>query len=58
MFLNRSKDELLVGQIYVDDVIFGAISSDLALSFTEKMKTEFEMSMVGKLIFFLGLQIR
>ena len=46
---------LLVAHIYVDDIVFGATFSDLALSFAEEMKIEFEMSMVGKLIFFLGL---
>ena len=46
---------LLVAQIYVDDIVFGATFSDLALSFVEEMQIEFEMSIVGKLIFFLGL---
>ena len=45
-------------QIYVDDIVFGATSSDLSLSFAEEMKIEFEMSMVGELSFFLGFQIR
>ena len=58
LFVNRSNDELLVDQIYVDDIVFGATSSDLSLSFAKEMKTEFEMSMVGELTFFLGLQIR
>ena len=59
LFINRSKDELLVAQIYIDDIIFGATSRDLALSFVyQEMKTEFETSMVGELTFFLRLQIR
>ena len=58
MFINRSKDELLEAQIYVDDLVFGAIFSNLALSFAKEMKTEFEMSMLSELTFFLGLQIR
>ena len=58
LFINRSKNELLVVEIYVDDIIFRATSSGFALSFAEEMKTEFEMSRVGELIFFLGLQIR
>ena len=58
LFINRSKDELLEAQIYVDDLVFGAIFSNLALSFAKEMKTEFEMSMVSELTFFLGLQIR
>ena len=55
LFINRSKDELLVAQIYVDDIVFGATSSDLALNFAEEMKIEFEVSMVDELIFFLRL---
>ena len=58
LFIYRSKDELLVAQIYVDDIVFGATFSDLALSFAKEMKTIFKMSMVGELIFFLGLHIR
>ena len=55
LFINRSKNELLVVEIYVDDIIFRATSSGFALSFAEEMKTEFEMSRVGELILFLGL---
>ena len=58
LFICRSKDELLVAQIYVDDIVFGANASNLALSFAEKMKIEFQMSMTSELTFSLGLQIR
>ena len=58
LFIKRPNDELLVAQIYVDDIVFGATSSNIALSFVEEMKTEFKKSMVGELTFFLGLQIR
>ena len=58
MFINRSNDELLVAQIYLDDIVFEATSSDLALSFAEEMNIEFKMSMIGELTFFLRLQIR
>ena len=58
LFINRSNDELLIAQIYVDDIVFGATSNDLALSFAKEMKTEFKISMVDELSFFLGLQIR
>ena len=53
LFINRSNDELLVVQIYFDDIVFGVTSSDLAPSFAEEMKTKFEMSMVGDLGSFL-----
>ena len=41
LFIHRSKGKLLVAQIYIDDIVFKATSSDLGLSFTEEMKTEF-----------------
>ena len=58
LFINKSNDELLVAQIYVDDIDFRATFNDLDLSFANEMKTKFEMSMVGELTFFLRLQIR
>ena len=55
MFINRSKYDMLMTQIYVDDIVFEATSSDLVLSFVEEMKIELEMSIVSELTFFLGL---
>nr|KYP73275.1 hypothetical protein KK1_005893 [Cajanus cajan] len=45
-------------QIYVDDIIFGAINDSLCEEFSKDMQNKFEMSMMGELNFFLGLQIR
>ncbi|KAI4365292.1 hypothetical protein MLD38_021288 [Melastoma candidum] len=45
-------------QIYVNDIIFGSTNNTLCNEFAELMKGEFEMSMMGELTFFLGLQIR
>ena len=47
-----------MAQVYVDDIIFGATINDQAIEFSEEMKNEFEMSMVGELTFFLGLQVK
>ena len=58
LFIHKTKSQLLVAQIYVNDIVFRATSSDLALSFAKEMKSEFKMSMVVELNFFLGLQIR
>ncbi|WVZ90373.1 LOW QUALITY PROTEIN: hypothetical protein U9M48_036680 [Paspalum notatum var. saurae] len=55
--LNRGDDTLIV-QIYVDDIIFGGSSHALVSSFAEQMSREFEMSLMGELQFFLGLQIK
>ncbi|WVZ57835.1 LOW QUALITY PROTEIN: hypothetical protein U9M48_008174 [Paspalum notatum var. saurae] len=53
--LSRGSDTLI---IYVDDIIFGGSSHVLVSSFAEQMSIEFEMSLMGELQFFLGLQIK
>ncbi len=45
-------------QIYVDDIIFGSSDESLCESFAKYMSHEFEMSLMGELTFFLGLQIK
>ena len=42
----------------MDDIVFGSTIDHLAHEFLEEMKREFEMSMVGKLNYFLGLQVK
>lgn len=49
---------MLVVQIYVDDIIFGSTSHSLLNEFSDFMQKEFEMSMMGELTYFLGLQVR
>ena len=56
-FLLRHGHYILIVQIYVDDIIFGGSSHALVSKFSEQMSREFEMSMMGELQFFLGLQI-
>jgi len=48
---------LLIVQVYVDDIIFGATHNDLCHKFSKMIRSEFEMSIMGELNFFLGLQI-
>jgi hypothetical protein len=55
--LKRGNDFLLV-QIYVDDIIFGRSSDVLVSRFQEIIDKEFQMSMMGELIFFLGIQVK
>ena len=57
LFLNKKDDDLLVVQIYVDDIIFGATNDSSCHEFAELMKSEFKISMMEKLSFFLSLQI-
>ena len=55
MLVKNDKNYLLVVQVYVDDIVFGATIDAWAIKFSKEMKKEFEMSMMGELTFFLGL---
>nr|GFB13644.1 retrovirus-related Pol polyprotein from transposon TNT 1-94 [Tanacetum cinerariifolium] len=57
LFIKKQKRDILLVQIYVDDIIFGATNKDLCKSFEKLMKDKFQMSSMGKLTFFLGLQV-
>jgi hypothetical protein len=54
---NHGTDFLLV-QIYVDDIIFSGSSHTFVSIFQDMMESEFQMSMVGELTFFLGIQVK
>ena len=58
LFVKNDKAYFLAPQVYVDDIVFGTTIDDRAIGFFEEMKKEFEMSMVGELTFFLGLQVK
>ena len=53
-----SFEEVMVVQIYVDDIVFGFTSQHLVEQFVRHMSTKFEMSLVKKLTYFQGLQAR
>ena len=57
LFLKKQGSDLLIVQIYVDDIIFGGTDPTLGIEFAKLMSIEFEMSMMGELTFFLGLQV-
>ncbi|GJZ86559.1 retrovirus-related pol polyprotein from transposon TNT 1-94 [Tanacetum coccineum] len=57
LFIRRDGKELLLVQIYVDDIIFVASTPELCDLFSKIMCSKFKMSMMGKISFFLGLQI-
>ena len=57
MFITKKGDDILLVQIYVDDIIFGSTNTKLAKNFEKLMHSKFEMSMMGELKFFLGIQI-
>ncbi|WRX18223.1 Reverse transcriptase [Theobroma cacao] len=58
LFIKRYLNDLIIVQIYVDDIIFGATNEALCKNFAKKMQGEFKMSMMGELKYFLGLQIK
>nr|GFA05452.1 retrovirus-related Pol polyprotein from transposon TNT 1-94 [Tanacetum cinerariifolium] len=57
LFIRRNGNDLLLVQIYVDDIIFAASTLELCDLFANLMCSKFKMSMMGKISFFLGLQI-
>ncbi|GJY54923.1 retrovirus-related pol polyprotein from transposon TNT 1-94, partial [Tanacetum coccineum] len=57
LFINRKGKDILLVQIYVDDIIFASTTTELCDKFSEIMCSKFKMSMMGKMSYFLGLQI-
>nr|GEY92472.1 hypothetical protein [Tanacetum cinerariifolium] len=57
LFIRRFHDDILVVQVYVDDIIFGSTHPRYIQLFSDLMKSRFEMSMIGEMTFFLGLQV-
>ncbi|GKA58322.1 retrovirus-related pol polyprotein from transposon TNT 1-94 [Tanacetum coccineum] len=58
LFTKKKDSNLIIVQIYVDDIIFGSTCQEMCDDFVKIMHDEFEMSMTGELNFFLGLQIK
>jgi len=58
LFLKSKGEHLLIIQVYINDIIFGATHNDLCDEFSKMIRSEFEMSMMDELNFFLGLQIK
>ncbi|GJT98434.1 putative ribonuclease H-like domain-containing protein [Tanacetum coccineum] len=57
LFIKRVKGDILPVQVYVDDIIFGSTKKSLCTEFEKLMHKKFQMSSIGELIFFLGLQV-
>jgi hypothetical protein len=58
LFTLKHDNDFLLIQIKVDDIIFGDSSHTLVSSFQEIMENEFQMSIMGELTFFLGIQVK
>ncbi|GJX18139.1 retrovirus-related pol polyprotein from transposon TNT 1-94 [Tanacetum coccineum] len=57
LFTPQVGNDLLLVQIYVDDIIFTSTNTAMCNEFANQMTTKFKMSMMGQMSFFLGLQI-
>ncbi|GJT65226.1 putative ribonuclease H-like domain-containing protein [Tanacetum coccineum] len=57
LFIKKQKGDILLVQVYVDDIIFGSTNKELCTAFEKLMKDKFQMSSMGELTFFLGLQV-
>ena len=58
LFIRKLNSDIILVQLYVDDIIFRSINESLCQDFVSVMQEEFEMSMMGELILFLGLQVK
>ncbi|GJW58364.1 putative ribonuclease H-like domain-containing protein, partial [Tanacetum coccineum] len=58
LFIKKDKKDIILVQIYVDDIIFGSIKKSWSDEFEVLMKGRFQMSAMGELTFFLGLQVK
>nr|GEV86742.1 uncharacterized mitochondrial protein AtMg00810-like [Tanacetum cinerariifolium] len=56
LFIKRHKGDILLVQVYVDDIIFGSTKKELCNAFERLMHEKFQMSSMGELTFFSGLQ--
>ncbi|GJR22010.1 putative ribonuclease H-like domain-containing protein [Tanacetum coccineum] len=57
LFIKKIKNDILLVQVYVDDIIFGSTNKSLSTEFEQLMHKRFQMSSMRKLTFFLGLKV-
>ncbi|GKE29211.1 putative ribonuclease H-like domain-containing protein [Tanacetum coccineum] len=58
LFIKKGKGDILLVQVYIDDIIFGSTKKSLCVEFEHMMHKRFQMSFIGELSFFLGLQVK
>ncbi|GKC52472.1 retrovirus-related pol polyprotein from transposon TNT 1-94 [Tanacetum coccineum] len=58
LFIRRDKGDILLIQVYVDDIIFGSTKKSLCTEFEKMMHKRFQISSMGELTFLLGLQVK
>ncbi|GJX80691.1 putative ribonuclease H-like domain-containing protein, partial [Tanacetum coccineum] len=58
LFIKKQKGDIFLVHVYVDDIIFGSTKKELCTEFEKLMHDKFQMSSIGELTFFLGLQVK
>nr|GEU42403.1 hypothetical protein [Tanacetum cinerariifolium] len=58
MVIKKDKNDIMLVQVYVDDIIFCSTKKSWCDKFEALMKRRFQMSSIGELTFFLGLQVK
>ncbi|GJX43954.1 putative ribonuclease H-like domain-containing protein [Tanacetum coccineum] len=58
LFIKKKKSDIMLVQVYVDDIIFGSTKKSICTEFEDCMHKRFQMSSMGELTFFLGLQVK
>ncbi|GJU33821.1 putative ribonuclease H-like domain-containing protein [Tanacetum coccineum] len=58
LFIKKNKSDIMLVQVYVDDIIFGSTKKSMCTEFEEVMHKRFQISSMGELTFFLGLQVK
>nr|GEV62766.1 hypothetical protein [Tanacetum cinerariifolium] len=58
LFIKKDNKDIMLLQVYVDDIIFGSTKKSWCDEFEALMRSRFQMSSMGELAFFLGLQVK
>ncbi|GJS91610.1 putative ribonuclease H-like domain-containing protein [Tanacetum coccineum] len=58
LFIKKKKSDIMLVQVYVDDIIFGSTKKSMCTEFEDCMHKRFQMNSIGELTFFLGLQVK
>ncbi|GJT27312.1 putative ribonuclease H-like domain-containing protein [Tanacetum coccineum] len=58
LFIKKNKSDIMLVKVYVDDIIFGSTTQSMCTEFEDCMHKRFQMSSMGELTFFLGLQVK
>nr|GEX74624.1 hypothetical protein [Tanacetum cinerariifolium] len=58
LFIKKDKNDIMLVQVYVDDIIFRSTKKSLCDEFEALMHKRFQMSSMRELTFFLGLQVK